>query len=413
MKNFTRAVTHTVFGAASVLVAATTLAATTDSSTTAITNDRLIAPIEQAMTVSQVSRPDGLHTILIVEDQGEEVLGIDLSVQLDTPLDNLFEVIDTLGREKVKALYQRHESLAKHYSRSSLDISGVLAEKHVATGANYADHAEESDIGSVFIYPKYSAATGADTPIAYKSGELLDYEVEICSVFDRDVNTVDDFQAAVKGIFLCGDFTDRAALLRLMNIDDVESGVGFTDSKSGPTRFPVGPYLVIPDQWQEFVPQIAISLDVNGESRQYSTGADMILTLNQIVARSLTESRDERWVYEGESVPLMEGHTFLEGQAILTGTPGGVIFQAPTTGFMISGIATWLVTFKFVNTDMMDYLVERLIEKHMQEKTHLYPGDVVDMSGSYLGTMQLQVADESAESAESTVNAADKVLAGK
>ncbi len=84
-----------------------------------------------------------------------------------------------------------------------------------------------------------------------------------------------------------------------------------------------------------------------------------------------------------------------------------MVFQAPTTGFMISGIASWLVTFKFVNTDMIDYLVELLIDKHMQEKTHLYPGDVVDMSGTYLGTIQLQVAEGSAESV------ADKVLAGK
>jgi 2-keto-4-pentenoate hydratase/2-oxohepta-3-ene-1,7-dioic acid hydratase in catechol pathway len=406
MKNFTRAVAHTVL-AASVLAAATTFAAATDSSTTVITSERLIAPIEQAVTVSQVSRPDGLHTILIVEDQGEKILGIDLSLHLDTPVSNLFEVIDTLGRDQVKALYHRHESLAKQYPRSSLDIRGVLAEKHVAAGANYADHAEESDIGSVFVYPKYSAPTGIDTPIAYTPSGLLDYEVEICSVFDRDVNTVEDFQAATKGIFLCGDFTDRAALMRLMNIDDVESGVGFTDSKSGPTRFPVGPYLVVPNQWQDFIPGIAIGLDVNSESRQRSTGADMILTLDQIVARSLKESRDERWVYEGKSIPLMEGHTFLEGQAILTGTPGGVVFQAPTTGFMVSGIASWLVTFKFVNTDMIDYLVERLINKHMQEKTHLYPGDVVDMSGTYLGTMQLQVAEGAAESAS------DKVLAGK
>ncbi len=406
MKNLTRTVAHTVLGAASVLVAATTFAAINDTSKTVITNERLIAPIEQAVTVSQVSGPGGLHTILIIEDHGEEVLGIDLSLHLDTPVNNLFEVIATLGRDHVKALYHRHESLAKLYPRSSLDIRGVLAEKHVATGANYADHAEESDIGSVFIYPKCSAATGTDTPIAYNPSGLLDYEVEICSVFDRDVNTIDDFQASVKAIFLCGDFTDRASLMRLMNIDDVESGVGFTDSKSGPTRFPVGPYLVIPDQWQDFIPQVAISLDVNGESRQRSTGADMILTLDQIVSRSLKESRDERWVYEGESIPLMEGHAFLEGQAILTGTPGGVVFQAPTTGFMVSGIASWLVTFKFINTDMIDYLVERLIDKHLQEKTHLHPGDVVDMSGSYLGAMQLQIA-------QSTESAEDKVLAGK
>ncbi len=397
MKNFTRVVAHSVIGAASVLVAATTFAATIDPSVNAITNERLIAPIEQAITVSQISRADGLHTILIIEDQGEEVLGIDLSLHLDTPVNNLFEVLDSLGRDQVKALYHRNESLAQRYPRSSLDIRGVLAEKHVATGANYADHAEESDIESVFIYPKYAAPTGSDTPIAYDPEGLLDYEVEICSVFDRDINTVEDFEMSVKGIFLCGDFTDRASLMRLMNIDDVESGVGFTDSKSGPTRFPVGPYLVIPNQWQDFIPSIAISLDVNGEARQRSTGADMILTLDQIVARSLKESRDERWVYEGESVPLMESHVFLQGQAILTGTPGGVVFQAPTTGFMISGAASWLVTFKFVNTDMIDYLVERLIDKHIQEKTHLYPGDVVDMSGSYLGAMQLQIAEGSTE----------------
>lgn len=402
MKKLCRAVTHAI-GAASVVFTAASFAVTSESTDTSVIKPSVIAPIEEALTVSQFDTADGLHTLLIIQDLGEEVVAIDLSAHLESPVSNLFDVIKTLGREQINALYQRQDELSQRYPKSSLDIRGVLSEKHVAVGANYADHAEESDIDSVFVYPKYAAPTGTDTPMAYDPAELLDYEVEICSVFDRDVNSLEDYKASVKGVFLCGDFTDRAALIRLMNVRDVESGVGFTDAKSGVSRFPVGSYLVIPEDWQAFVAQVDISLDVNGEARQRSTGALMILTLDEIVKRSLQESRDARWVYKGENIPLLDGHGFAKGQAILTGTPGGVVFQAPTTGFMVGGVASWLVTFQFVKTGLIDYLAERLIEKHMREGTHLHPGDVVDMRGTYLGEVQLSVAQRANE----------KALAGK
>jgi len=354
---------------------------------------REIAPFELGLTLSQVEREDGFHTLLITADRGAEVQAIDLSAQLQIPQANPFEVVAALGDERLKALYDDREHLLQLYPRQQLGIRNVIAATHIAAGANYADHAEESDIGEVFVYPKYAEPTGNETPMAYRKDGLLDYEVEICSIFDRDIASMEDFKSARKGIFLCGDFTDRATLARKVDIDDVESGVGFTDAKSGATRFPVGPYLVVPQQWREFVGKIEIDLQLNGEQRQHAMGESMILKLDELVAFSLRDSQTERWVYEGKPVPLVEGHVIRQGQSILTGTPGGVIFQAPATSFMLSKIASWLITFKFIKTDMMDYLVEEYVAKHLKEKTHLHPGDIVDLRGRYLGDIRVAVAE--------------------
>ena len=76
-----------------------------------------------------------------------------------------------------------------------------------------------------------------------KPDVLLDYEVELCMRFDRTISSPEDFDAAVKGLFLCGDFTDRGKLIRLVDPDNLDSGRGFSDGKSRVDFYPSGALL--------------------------------------------------------------------------------------------------------------------------------------------------------------------------
>lgn len=67
-------------------------------------------------------------------------------------------------------------------------------------GTNFPEHAEEASSGSVFQFPKFGARSPARTTVKREDGILLDYEVELCGRFDRDITALDDFDAATKGV---------------------------------------------------------------------------------------------------------------------------------------------------------------------------------------------------------------------
>jgi 2-keto-4-pentenoate hydratase/2-oxohepta-3-ene-1,7-dioic acid hydratase in catechol pathway len=115
------------------------------------------------------------------------------------------------------------EAALRSADRRELAIKDLLPAagggvRHLATGTNFREHAKEAGIDTVFNFPKFGPATPARSTVKLRPGALLDYEVEICARFDRDIRSLADFDAARKGFFLCGDFTDRARLLRLIDL---------------------------------------------------------------------------------------------------------------------------------------------------------------------------------------------------
>src|SRR5690606_5250566 len=131
-----------------------------------------------------------------------------------------------------------------------------------------------------------------------------DYEVEICVRFDRPIGSLEDFDAAMKGFFVCGDFSDRAMLVERIDRSNVASGIGFSDAKSGPDFFPTGPVLVIPHDWAGFVDAERMITQVNGQMRQDARGHEMILDFRELTAKALNDRMIPRYVHQGRNVTL-------------------------------------------------------------------------------------------------------------
>lgn len=356
-----------------------------------------IAPVDQALTLAQINSPAGLHTILILEDSGTPasggVLGLNLSkLYGSTPADPL-AMIASVGQARIRQDLTANISLAKNYDREDFVISPAIGTAHVAAGTNYPAHGEEVGVDEVFLFPKFSVPTPYLSSVSAAPGGLLDYEIELCARFDRDIASAQDFAVAVKGIFLCGDYTDRATLMREIDTDDVASGRGFTDAKSGDDRFPVGPFIVVPDDWEQFLNNIQMTLSVNGEIRQDAKGADMIMKLDDIVLASLEQGDELRWTLKGERIRLIEQDSIRAGQVVLTGTPEGVVFRQPSSSFIFWNGARWLFTFGFLGGNPLDYVIERFIEDARDEAKYLQPGDNVVMRASYLGEIRLRISD--------------------
>lgn len=359
-----------------------------------------IAPIEQALTLAQIRTAKGLETILVLEETdtgpgpvGDVRRGLNLSALYQSyPEDPLFLVAE-IGPPQLRAAIRLHSEAQQEFDAKDFVVSPAIGSAHVAAGTNYRAHGEEAGIDEVFLFPKFSPPAPPVTSVAAPPGALLDYEIEICVRFDRDVASRRDFSEALKGIFLCGDYTDRASLMRRVDPDDVASGRGFSDAKSGGDRFPVGPYTVVPEDWAGFLEGVRMRLWVNGEVRQDAAGSEMIKKLNEIVGDSLDQGDEQRWSFRDKRIRLIEEKTIRKGQAVLTGTPEGVVFRQPTTAFKFWNGAEWLFTLGFFDSGPVDYVIEAFIAAAQAEKSYLQPGDRVEMEASYLGSIEVTITD--------------------
>lgn len=354
-----------------------------------------IAPIEQALTLAQLERNGKVHTLLVLEDDGATISAVDLSQSTgEFPIDSLMLVrkqgVDALARYASANLPR----LSVPYSEL-LPATGI-AEHHIGVGINYPEHGKEVDIASVpFLFPKLIKGSGARGSILTNSTRLLDYEAELCVRFDRDVQNEVDLDTAMVGVFLCGDFTDRASLMRLMDTTDAQSGLGFTDAKSLPDYFPTGPYLVVPLDWQRFVGNIRLQLFVNGELRQDGAVSDMIWSIEQIATMALETGTESRWQYQGNPVPLLSAPQISIGTTLLTGTPDGVIFRPPSGGYIFWHGLKYLFTGSFFRSGPRRYVIEQYIGDLLEARQFLQPRDSVRLQANWLGNIEIDVTTTS------------------
>ncbi|WP_306252871.1 fumarylacetoacetate hydrolase family protein [Parvularcula sp. IMCC14364] len=227
-----------------------------------------LAPIDQAITLAQYETEAGaIGTLLVTDFDGQSVRGIALTA-LGAPLTtDPFEAFAAVDLENLSL------PASGVFEMTVLSINDVLpsgprGNRHIGIGTNFPEHAEESSSDGVFNFPKFGAATPARTRVSAPADGLLDYEVELCVRFDRPIRSLADFDAAVKGLFLCADFTDRIALVQLADPDNLDSGYGFSDAKSGEGFFPTGPFLVIPKDLAAFVKETRMTTTYNGAPRQ-------------------------------------------------------------------------------------------------------------------------------------------------
>ncbi len=282
-----------------------------------------------ALTFAQVDDGSRLSTILVVGISNDHVEGINLSSISHHYARDAFDVVAGLSWEKVERIASA-KTAVRSFPIAQLVGVGPRGLAHIAAGTNYPEHGEETGMDhGVFLFPKFSQATGPIGQITTAPGVLLDYETEVCARFDREVRTMVDFEASRKGFFLCGDFSDRATLFREINLKNSYSGDGFADAKSGPGRFPTGPFLVVPGNWEAFVAKVNFKTIIEGETRQNVDAADMIKDLHTIVQETLTESPSRSWSYASGRVPMLRRAAVGTESAVLTGTGDGVVFREP------------------------------------------------------------------------------------
>jgi 2-keto-4-pentenoate hydratase/2-oxohepta-3-ene-1,7-dioic acid hydratase in catechol pathway len=198
----------------------------------------------------------------------------------------------------------------------SLDVlSPVTAPARVvAQMVNYRSHAEDSGLDPDRVPPSFfrkssHSITGPTGDIVRPDGVgFLDYEVELGLVIGRDVPvgttvTDADLHRYVAGLVVTNDVSARQIQL---------TRTQFYEAKSYPTFTPVGPWLTLVDAADlARLDALRLTLSVNGEVRQDSTVADLIVR----PARALTL--------------LSRFQPLSPGDLLLTGTPGGTALTAP------------------------------------------------------------------------------------
>jgi len=176
--------------------------------------------------------------------------------------------------------------------------------KIVCIGANYFDHAKESNLEipkePVIFFKASSSLIGPnDTVVIPRGAEKVDWEVEVAIVIGKKANYVPKERAFdhVAGYALHNDFSERSFQL--------ERGGQWVKGKSADTFAPLGPFLATRDE----IPapgRLKMWLKVNGEMRQNGSTSQMIFDMATLVS------------YVSEFMSL------LPGDVISTGTPAGV-----------------------------------------------------------------------------------------
>lgn len=180
--------------------------------------------------------------------------------------------------------------------------------KIVCVGLNYHDHADEQDEDipkKPMLFSKSpTSVTHPNRPIIYPSMvDQVDYEVELAFVVGQTAKNVPEADALdyISGYTVLNDVSARDA--------QFEDGQFFR-GKSYDTFAPIGPALVTGDNLNPN--DLSLELRVNGKTKQSSSTAEFIFTIEELVAY------------------LSRVMTLEPGDVVTTGTPGGVgIFSDP------------------------------------------------------------------------------------
>lgn len=353
-----------------------------------------LAPLSEAVTLAQVMQANGTPaTLLVTKLDGDTISAVDLSRATGSQSADPFVVLAAASASGLPEL-ARQSGLEREYAVADLLPAAPRGERHIGTGTNFPEHAEEAQSDAVFMFPKFGPATPARTTVKARSDVLLDYEVELCMRFDRAVASLDDFDAATKGVFLCGDFTDRAALIRMIDPDNLDSGSGFSDAKSRADFYPAGALLVVPRDWQSFVAEERFMTFVNGQPRQDARASEMTLDFRGLAGKALGDMERDRFLYQGRQYRLAPNGQIDADMTLMSGTAEGVIFVAPTRGDIIEGGARWLLAAgRARGKELVPSVIDTFVENEFASGHFLQPGDMVEYRSARLGDIQIQVAE--------------------
>lgn len=175
-------------------------------------------------------------------------------------------------------------------------------EKIVCIGLNYIDHARESGLDppeTPTFFPKYRNALAAPGEVALPPwSSQVDYEAEVAFVMGRRCKDVAEPDAldTIAGYTLLNDLSAR---------DYQFMTPQWTPGKVFDGSAPFGPALVTPDEAGDPA-AFGIELELNGETMQSSTTANLVHSIPALVAF------------------LSKLMTLEPGDVVSTGTPAGV-----------------------------------------------------------------------------------------
>lgn len=347
-----------------------------------------IAPLDQALTFARVRTHKGRQLIVVRKFSDGKIEGVDLTRALNGRLDDPITAYLEFGYNGLVQLVKDVQPAdALTIPADELILPVDLLDKHIAAGTNYPAHAGETGVKKgPFLFPKHVTPTGPYDQVVLQDG-LLDYEVELAAVAIRPIKEgklPNEF-----GLILSNDFTDRAALLRNIDVNDVISGKGFTTGKSYPGFLPVGNLFVIPKNPGQFAQNLVLKLYVNDNLRQRSTTGLMIWDFEQIV-REIWAKKDVAWLYKGKSITLMGEEPVIQARTlIMSGTPHGVIFQGIPLKTKLSGIGSWITG--GWNRSVPQNVIEAYIRETGESGIYLQPEDIVSVHVDRLGMLGNQI----------------------
>jgi 2-keto-4-pentenoate hydratase/2-oxohepta-3-ene-1,7-dioic acid hydratase in catechol pathway len=199
---------------------------------------------------------------------------------------------------------------AKAAAGGGVPLSSVKLEAPVqrpgkifAIGLNYSDHIEESKMGTperqVWFTKAQTSVNGPYDPILIARGTMTpDYEAELVAIIGKGGKHVSaaDAPAAIFGYCVGNDMTERMWQHAVPQ---------WSLGKSFDTHAPMGPWIVTADELGD--PHgLGIRCFVNGEKRQDSNTQHLVFNVWQQVEH------------------LSQAMTLEPGDALFTGTPGGV-----------------------------------------------------------------------------------------
>jgi 2-keto-4-pentenoate hydratase/2-oxohepta-3-ene-1,7-dioic acid hydratase in catechol pathway len=180
------------------------------------------------------------------------------------------------------------------------------AQKYLAIGMNYQDHADEAARAGVpvpknqlWFNKQVSCITGPFDPIFKpRVSDKMDYEAEMGVVIGKRCRyvSVEDARSVVGGYFVANDVTAR---------DWQFKSPTFTLGKSFDSHGPIGPWITTDDEIDD-PHALQMTLWVNGEQRQSASTGGMIYNIWQ-------------QIHELSQVMTLE-----PGDLIATGTPANV-----------------------------------------------------------------------------------------
>lgn len=353
--------------------------------------DNHILPLDKGLTLATIEVQAGSQTIAVIEDNGQAIKGINLGQHFKSTV----SPIELYAEQGYENIVQSIRGIKQHnlqeYSYQQLLSPAGTSTLHYAAGLNYSKHASEvGEEDRPFTFLKTVKPT-REAPIPFDNTRLLDYEIEICA---RPLNVLKspNIKDTDFAYFLCGDFTDRAQLLREIDLDNIQSGKGFSHAKSEPYYFPTGPYLVIPKN-NKLLSNINMTLWLNEQVRQHSNTENMVWSVKQIVEDIFSANNEKRETHSDKEPKWLPNGELNSSSSILMGTPDGVIMRPPSLWYKIKKGTWYFASGAFLTSphSPRGYVVHSYIEDLLQKDRFLQKGDQLTLKADWLGTIKLRI----------------------